>query len=81
MLKNIQNSCLSQVAEQMTAASQTDSEHSTRTTPRNRCTECPDASKTIKNQLPVKKYIEVMVLKSFQLELVTEIGAFANNRS
>ena len=48
-------------------------------THRNRCIECPDASKTIKNQLPVKKYIEAMVRKSFQLELVTEIGPFENN--
>ena len=44
---------------------------------RNGCVECPDAAKTTKNQLPMKKYIEAMVRKSFQLELVTEIGLFA----
>ena len=45
---------------------------------RNRCIECRDASKTIKNQLPVKKYVGAMVRKSFQLEIVVEIGLFEN---
>ena len=55
------------------------SEPSLPSTPRNRCTECPDASKTIKNQLPVKKYIGAVVRKCFQLELVSEIGSFENS--
>ena len=45
---------------------------------RNRCIECPDASKTIGNQLPMKKYIGAVLRKSFQLELVAEIGPFEN---
>ena len=46
---------------------------------RNRCIECPDASKTIGNQLPMKKYIGAVLRKSFQLEVVTEIGPFVND--
>ena len=44
----------------------------------NRCAECPDASKTTGNQLPMNKYVGVVVRKSFQLEIVTEIGPFEN---
>ena len=45
---------------------------------RNRCIECPDASKTIGNQLRMKKYIGAVLRKSSQLELVAEIGPFEN---
>ncbi len=47
-------------------------------THRNQCIECPDASKTIGNQLPMKKYIGAVLLKSSQLELVADIGPFEN---
>ena len=45
---------------------------------RNRCIECPNASKTIGNQLPMKKYIGAVLRKSSQLELVAEIGPLEN---
>ena len=45
---------------------------------RNRCIECPDASKTIGNQLPVKKCVGAVLRKSSQLELVAEIGPLEN---
>ena len=35
---------------------------------RNRCIECPDASKTIGNPLPMKKYVGAVVRKSLQLK-------------
>ena len=47
-------------------------------THRNRCIECPVASKTIRNQLPVKKYIGAVLRKSSQLELVDEIDPLEN---
>ena len=53
-------------------------ESSLTSSPRNRCIECPDASKTIGNQLPVKKCIGAVLRKSSQLELVAEIGPFEN---
>ena len=46
---------------------------------RNRGIECPDASKTIGNQLAMKKYIGAVLRKSSQLELVAEIGPFENS--
>ena len=45
----------------------------------NRSIEWPDAPRTIKNEFSVKKYVGSVVLKSFQLQLVAEIGPSANS--
>ena len=47
----------------------------------NRCTECPDASKTTGNQLPMKKYVGAVVRKSSQLVIDEEIDHSENQIS
>ena len=43
---------------------------------RNRCTECPNAWKSIGNRFLITKYIGAVGRKSFELEIVAEIGSF-----
>ena len=49
-------------------------ESSLTSSPRNRCIECPDPAKSIGNCFSMKNYAGAVLRKSFQLELVAEIG-------
>ena len=44
----------------------------------NRCTKCSNTRISIGNEFPMKKYIEAVVRKSSQLQILAEIYPFEN---